>query len=106
MKPELRDKWAEYLESDRYTQRNGSLKKADGYCCLGVLCNAMDPARWEQRGAEAHQYWVYDGNTAALSKKMLQEADLLDTDQWKLIVMNDDQKLTFKQIAAWIRENL
>lgn len=47
MKPQLKAKWIEALESGRYEQTRGALHvKDEGYCCLGVLCDVIDPAGW------------------------------------------------------------
>lgn len=37
MKPEIRDRWVEALESGDYPQTASFLCNEDGYCCLGVL---------------------------------------------------------------------
>lgn len=36
---ENRKKWVEALRSDKYEQTTGFLKRNNGYCCLGVLCD-------------------------------------------------------------------
>ncbi len=39
MKPEIKKKWIKALESDKYKQGYRALKKDEGFCCLGVLCD-------------------------------------------------------------------
>lgn len=39
MKEELAMKWADALESGEYKQSQHQLRDANGFCCLGVLCN-------------------------------------------------------------------
>ena len=54
---ELGRKWVDALRSGKYQQGFGALKtKAGGYCCLGVLCDAVLTPRgmvsrddWEDR---------------------------------------------------------
>jgi hypothetical protein len=37
LKPEIKVRWREALESQKYPQSNGRLKSVRGFCCLGVL---------------------------------------------------------------------
>ena len=55
MTEEMYNKWLEALESGKYTQGVGYLKKSavdvegtehTSYCCLGVLCDLIDPNGW------------------------------------------------------------
>lgn len=39
MRPEVKKKWVAALRSGKYEQSTGALRKEDGYCCLGVLCD-------------------------------------------------------------------
>jgi len=41
MKQEFKDIWVKALRSDEYKQTKGSLRNADGFCCLGVLCDLV-----------------------------------------------------------------
>ena len=41
MNPEAKAKWLAALRSGEYTRATGALKNRDGYCCLGVLCEAL-----------------------------------------------------------------
>lgn len=47
MKKEYADKWIEALRSGKYEQGQGTLRtKDDKFCCLGVLCDLIEPERW------------------------------------------------------------
>lgn len=50
MTKELKEKWIEALRSGAYTQGRMRLKlcssKGPSYCCLGVLCDLIDPNGW------------------------------------------------------------
>lgn len=52
MKRELRDRWIAALTDGSYQQGQGHLRyvrQLDGtplYCCLGVLCDIIDPNGW------------------------------------------------------------
>jgi hypothetical protein len=56
----------EALESGKYQQTTGALRKAGNYCCLGVACDLMDPGKWQNDGD-----WVYCGNHASLPVKVM-----------------------------------
>lgn len=48
MNPTLKKQWIEALRSGKYRQGRGSLRSESGeYCCLGVLCDLVDPDGWE-----------------------------------------------------------
>jgi hypothetical protein len=36
---EIRAKWVAALKSGEYSQTRGMLRRRDGFCCLGVLCD-------------------------------------------------------------------
>ncbi len=40
MNAEVKKKWLEYLRSGKYKQIKSRLSDSEGYCCLGVLCEA------------------------------------------------------------------
>jgi hypothetical protein len=45
---DIKAKWLEALRSGRYKQGRTYLRNADNeFCCLGVLCDIIDPTRWE-----------------------------------------------------------
>jgi len=59
MKASLKQKWLEALRSGNYEQAIGLLCQYEmregqvvprGYCCLGVLCDVMDPTKWKLDG--------------------------------------------------------
>lgn len=53
---EFKAKWLEALRSGKYTQTRGKLRRTaqqgndpdriPGFCCLGVLCDIIDPNAW------------------------------------------------------------
>lgn len=60
--PELKARWLEALRSGEYKQSDSRLRNptADGgfaYCCLGVLCNLIDPDGW---GVKYTSSWWHD----------------------------------------------
>lgn len=46
MDPAIKEKWVAALRSGAYEQGRNQLRTANGYCCLGVLCDLIDPDGW------------------------------------------------------------
>jgi hypothetical protein len=105
--PELRQRWTDALRSGRYQRTQSSLRTCDGYCCLGVLADIIDPKGWTL--TDDHSTFVhnrakkndeYDGDDY-LADHTLTEVGMSDSVQNTLAVQNDDGK-SFQQIATWI----
>ena len=60
MDQEIGRKWVAALRSGEYTQTTGTLRREGsggfggpaGFCCLGVLCDIMDPGRWGETAGD------------------------------------------------------
>lgn len=110
MDRETKTKWIEALRSGDYRQGEGHLKFNDevypSYCCLGVLCDVLDPAGWEYRpgfDGFTHTFGAKRGDlvggyvsTRLLSKKT----------QDTLINFNDSEERDFNFIADYIEHNV
>lgn len=111
MTPELKQRWVEALRSDSYQQAQKTLHDQDlrGFCCLGVLCDTVNPEGWT---GPQRDWWYY----AAGDEEGTSFADLCDLHQHLLglsqahieilIEMNDNERRSFPQIADWIEKNL
>jgi hypothetical protein len=105
-------KWLGALESGKYKQTKEKLFSGRGYCCLGVACDlaGIKPVK------RPHMYLFDDEWSVAPSsiiEKLKLRGDCGDFDisvriknlnVGSLAEMNDIGK-TFKEIAAFIREN-
>lgn len=60
MNPEWKAKWVTALRSGDYEQGVGSLMAQRGFCCLGVLCNIINPDNWDSNEAKASYAYEYD----------------------------------------------
>lgn len=106
MNEEIKVKWVEKLRSGEYVQGHGVLRFNDEYCCLGVLCDIVDPDGWDGR------YYVFSDQSgfAAPPPPLMDEINLDNVAAITLIGMNDgmypDRKHSFSEIADWIEENL
>lgn len=124
MKPELRDRWADALESGHYTQARGSMRLKDEnkritHCCLGVLCDLVkdEPeiseriritkdGRMETFGGKEGEFiddfWM--GGRPSQEVQDFLGLTIEQTDE--CIHMNDHKRWGFSAIANWIRKNL
>jgi hypothetical protein len=88
-------KWVAALRSGKYRQGTGRLRTKDGgYCCLGVLCEAVGKPI-----ASDGVFPARENDCSSLSK-------LIGVNIKEFIRMNDREWLTFEQIAEWIEVNV
>lgn len=84
------DVWVPALRSGKYTQGTGSLRDAnDNFCCLGVLCDRVNPEGWTFN--ERSDRYEFEGNPTTLPQKF---AETLGLDDWG----------TFGQLSSLINE--
>lgn len=79
MNPEIKAKWVEALRSGEYKQARIRLRTADGFCCLGVLCDLHareTKGEWVERRAS----FFYDGQRVFLPQKVADWAGLAGLD--------------------------
>lgn len=99
----LRNKWCDALEGKlrkKYKQATYQLRSDDGscHCCLGVLCDIVDPKGWDVRFEKRDQIPPYG---------ISESAGIFGCGEFTagaLAEMNDKGK-TFKQIAKAIRKD-
>lgn len=111
----LRKKWIAALESGNYKQGTEHLRNRNSqgkleYCCLGLLCNIIDPTKWEEKKEwwSSRECYTYGGFTRPedVGRPPTQITDLVGLTYKqvdKLIRLNDDYRLTFKEIAGRIK---
>ncbi len=115
MNAEIKAQWVAALRSGKYEQTTERLCDDDGYCCLGVLADVVNPNAWRDcanpdiEGYGVKAWWGPD-NTEHIADLASREIyDLLDLPceiQDSLVKMNDEETLSFREIADWIEENL
>ena|SRR5258708_25128969 len=94
---ELKTRWVEALRSGKYKQGKNYLKNDDGtMCCMGVLCDIIDPAGWSigYRVFWHEEYECYPPHSII---------DIRNSNH--LGIMNDEDDMNFDQIADWIEKN-
>lgn len=107
METSLKQKWVEALRSKKYKQGRSCLRSRDDeFCCLGVLCDVIDPNVWRNpkntKWTSSYEYLTY---TRLLPPSVQQCQNLPQTQLEKLMNMNDDGK-PFTEIADYIEVNI
>lgn len=117
MNAELKAKWVEALRSGKYKQTQGVLRSsANHFCCLGVLCDIVDPHAWgtldtvetQVNGKDVSKRargWGADENRTSLAIETNRRTGLDATYENTLIALNDDGK-PFSVIADYIERHL
>lgn len=104
---EQKTKWVAALRSGKYKQGAGCLRSYNYgyvYCCLGVLCDIIDPDGWNAEfgthyGCPTFSHPFFTNNPEYVDTVKLDEG-YVDN----LVAMNDLKKCTFEQIADYIEE--
>lgn len=103
--PDLKSRWLETLRGGSYLQGKQSLHPTlDTWCCLGVLCDLVDPNGWE--GRRWNDYVAAVGHSSELSLLTERRLGLPHHATGDLMYMNDEEDKSFAEIADWIEANL
>lgn len=115
MNPEIKKMWVDALESGEYKQSNNELRNSLGFCCLGVLCDLHEKATGKHFwNLDMWNDFRYFGESGILPIEVIQWSGVQDFnpsieyegEERDLAGLNDDARLSFKQIAAIIKEQL
>lgn len=110
MNKSVKQMWVEALESGKYRQAREELKVTDwskhaAYCCLGVLCNLA-----VKNGVCTKEDAFSTNGDNELPRIVYKWAGLTSPNpiigDRSAIVLNDADRLSFKEIAKEIRKNL
>src|SRR5580698_2612557 len=98
---EVKRKWVADLRSDKYTQGYGKLRVhiagIDKFCCLGVLCDGLDPSQWVcDLDSDEYSYHSFYG---FLPLDISAKLGLCNFEVKELVRMNDSKQYIFAQIA-------
>jgi hypothetical protein len=115
MKQEIKERWINALRSGDYKQGSGALRKADNYCCLGVLCDIIkDDINLEWTRQVQDTVYVMDNVPGELPVSVYDYVGLdypspsvyYAAEETTLIRLNDTINLSFSQIADLIDKQL
>lgn len=106
MNKELKQKWVEALRSGKYKQGKEALRRCEpeeSFCCLGVLCDIVDPHNWEL--VDLGDIYTHKGKSGYPDREIARSVGLDDQFITNLAMANDNGK-SFEQIAARIEAEL
>lgn len=106
MNNNLKNQWVSALRSGEYQQGSNCLRLNNNFCCLGVLLDIIDNAKWIDVGDGCFQY-EYNGDEflVGFNERFRKQykLDILQTS--KLAELNDGGD-NFHFIASWIERNV
>ena len=94
MNTEIRARWAAELRSGKHKQVRLDFGRRRFKCCLHVLCYAVAPDSYDDYGN--HKFMTVGGR---IQHDKLRALGLTQADQDRFIRMNDEEGLSFEQIA-------
>jgi len=119
---DVKEKWLDALRRGEYSQTRKTLRDENGFCCLGVLCDIIDPSGWGQvrtRHGEktTHLTAINVPSEAILAEAGIGEEEVVpgleseDDEETcyvltELMNLNDREHKSFEEIADWIEESL
>ena len=112
MDEKTKRKWIAELRNPNNRQCRFELRAADdAFCCLGILCNLVNPGGWQSGefknpNLEGHiSKWRHTSNPGMPGHDVLEASGLLAGSAGRLSSMNDSGK-SFAEIADYIEKNL
>jgi hypothetical protein len=114
MDAEVKIKWMAALTSGEFNQITGMLESDKGNCCLGVLCRITDTPNNKLTPVSDFTRFIFDIPFWNEGKREFSSMSLVPTgfhglrqkDIYRLTKLNDQERKTFAEIAAWIWTNL
>ena len=111
MNPQIKQKWVDALRSGEYQQCRGYLRKEDGFCCLGVLCDLYikeNNVEWQHN--EVDDYF-YENHSFIPPSSVVEWSGIADSnpfvnDEIDTLGGLNDKGFTFNEIADVIEEHL
>ncbi len=103
-----RKSWVAALRSGKYQQAKTRLRKAEGYCCLGVACDIHDPTLWRTNltlssDKETHYHYEFnEGVYGAILPEKLAKALNISRHQENILTDMNDKGNSFEEIADYI----
>jgi hypothetical protein len=109
MDSKIKAQWVTALRSGEYHQGCNTLRtNLDGYCCLGVLCDIVNPKQWH-KDKYAAMGWAWSWGTKHTegmpTANLLKRVGLSQNAADDLSTMNDSGE-TFAAIADHIEREL
>lgn len=111
MNAEIKQRWLDALRSGKYNQGSRVLRsESNKYCCLGILCELVDPAGWRPApipslSGMAYQYVAGDLHNVSMPSLTTLESVGLDAEIAEQLARWNDDGMSFADIANYIEKN-
>lgn len=103
MTNELFNKWVAALRSGEYKQTRLVLQDQNGFCCLGVLCDLLDPEAWGQPIEWDVEYFLWKGQSRQVPPLWWNSfCPIVEQDQ---LAKLNDSGTSFREIADYLEEH-
>jgi hypothetical protein len=111
MKTALKTQWLAALRGGKFKQGRGLLRNENNECCcIGVFCDLVAPNDWKSGVFYGLKGWeftfMHNGEAHMPKETFLKKFGLHDSEARDLVNMNDHVRLSFKEIADWIEQNV
>ncbi len=97
-----RKDWVAALRSGRYAQIQRKLHNEEGFCCLGVGCDLVNPNGWNEHPGMFH----FGRYGCDMPDEVLEVYGISPEQHGRLMTMNDREGKTFPEIADYIESTL
>lgn len=99
-------KWHDALLSGKYYQGSGELRSSEShFCCLGVLCDVLEPSRWSRTDLEGEILYQHrGGDSQAPSPLLMNESGIpIDGKFGRSVILRVPESLRALQgeLAEW-----
>lgn len=102
MLSDVKQRWINALRSGRYKQAQRYLRTlSDKYCCLGVLCDLVQPKGWNK----SEFSYSHNDCTQIISCSMCESTGLAFEEAVDLATLNDSSE-SFEDIARYIEAEI
>jgi hypothetical protein len=111
MNPKIKQKWLNALRSGEYQQTQERLRKEDGFCCLGVLCDLYikeNNVEWQHNEVDGYFYGKhsYSLPLSVVEWSGVEDSNPFVNGQTSSLASLNDKGSTFIEIADLIEEHL
>lgn len=101
MNAEIKTKWLEALRNGKYQQCTGVLQNNGSFCCVGVLCDVIDPTSWQK----INDYRFEHNGAAYMPREGFFREIGLEQDVVDNAVAQNDIGKDFLTIARYLEEH-
>ena len=112
MNKEIKEKWIAALRSGNYAQGDEALcwnnSEKLSYCCLGVLCDIVNPTKWEHFGKDTQSLYHFENSVTGwdMPTKNFLETQGISWAEAEILANMNDAGESFSNIATYIEERL